>query len=179
VTPAQIARIAGVKGKSLENALYRLRGHAFVEILDGGHYQITAAGRPFLSAGKRFTSGPRGEQPGKRLFKGTLRERAWHAMRIRIKFSLGDILERSARGKERDAESNVGKYLQVLRGAGFIAEIRREKSGSAAPTSNGVKRYLLVRDSGPQAPRWIKRCGVVYDPNTEEEYRLSLRGSVK
>ncbi len=177
---AQIARVAGVKGKSLENALYRLRSRALVELLDNGAgYRITDAGRAFLAAGKRFTSGPRGEQPGKRMFKGTLRERAWYMMRIRRKFSLGGLLERIARGEERDAESNIGKYLRALVRAGFLSEIRRKKGEAAAPTSNGVKRYLLVRDPGPAAPLWIQRRGVMHDPNTEEDHPLSPGGRAR
>ena len=171
LTRPEVGAAKGVEGKRLDMCLLKLRRLGLIA-LENGRYNLTPAGRAFLDSGKRLTSGPRGPQPGKRLFKGTLRERAWHAMRIRQKFSLGEILEIAARGKERDAESNVGKYLRALRRAGFLTEMRRKKEEGDAPTSNGVKRYLLVRDSGPQAPRWLPRRGLVYDPNTEQEHPL-------
>ena len=118
-----------------------------------------------------LTSGPRGPQPGKRLYKGTLRERAWHAMRIRRKFTLGEILELSAREDDRAAASNVGKYIRALVKTGFLAALASRERG-IAPTSNGAKRYLVVRDAGPKAPRWLPRRGMVYDPNAQEEHAL-------
>lgn len=165
-----IARASGVKGRSLENSLLKLSRLGFL-VLEDGRYNLTKEGRAFVEAGKPLTSGPRGPQPGKRYFKGTLRERVWRAIRIKKKFSALEIIPLAARGQERDAESNVGKYLRVLARAGFLTTMKTRERGPA-PTSPGFLRYLLVRDTGPQAPRWIPRRGCVYDPNTEEEHKL-------
>ena len=173
LTRTEVGATKGAEGKRLDMCLLKLRRLGLVA-LEGGRYTLTPAGRAFLESGKRLTSGPRGPQPGKRLYRGTLRERAWHLMRIRRKFSLGDILERLPRDGQRDAESNIGKYVRALARAGFLTEIRRKKDKTDPPTSNGNKRYLLVddRDTGPQAPRWLPRRGCVYDPNTEREHPL-------
>lgn len=165
-----IGRASGVKGRSLENSLLKLRQLGFLALEDG-RYRLTKEGRAFLEAGKPLTSGPRGPQPGKRYFSGTLRERVWRAIRIKRKFSALEILPLAARGEERDAESNVGKYLRALARSGFLVIMKGRERGPA-PTSPGYLRYLLVRDTGPQAPRWLPRRGCVYDPNTEEEHPL-------
>lgn len=178
---AEVARASGMRfgdieatgvcaGKSLDNALRKLRSRELVAC-EGRRYSCTDAGRAFLAAGKRLTSGPRGKQPGKRLYADTLRERVWRAARIKRKFSLPELLEIAARGEDRDAESNAGKYLRALKRAGFLAELPTRARG-LAPTSNGCKRYLLVRDTGPQAPRWLPHRGIVFDPNDEQEHAL-------
>jgi len=171
LAPAALGRASGVTGKSLENALYRLRKHAFVAI-ERGCYRITEPGRAFLETGKRFTSGPRGPQPGRRLHRGTLRERAWRAMRIKVKFSSAEIVSLAAKGAESNPDSNVGKYLRALERAGYLMALARREAGTA-PTSNGFRRYVLVRNSGPQAPRWLPNHAAVYDPNTEQMHAFS------
>ena len=163
-----ITRASGVAGKSLENAIYRLRARAFIA-LEHGRYRITEPGRAFIETGKRFTSGPRGTQPGRRLHTGTLRERAWRAMRIKVKFSSAEIVALAATDAARDPDSNVGKYLRALERSGYLMPLARREAGTS-PTSNGFRRYVLVRNSGPQAPRWLPKLGTVYDPNTEEQH---------
>ena len=170
--PGGLAREAleRVSGRSLENALLKLRRRGWVA-LEECRYRITSAGRAFLDSGKRVTSGPRGPETGRRRYTGTLRERVWRAIRIRRKFSALEIIPLVVKGAEKDAESNVGKYLRALTRSGFLAALPSRERGTA-PTSNGFKRYLLVRDSGPQAPLWRMGRSTVYDPNTEEEHRL-------
>lgn len=169
-TGLQFNEIAGAQGRSLENALQKLRSRKLVEY-EGRRYRVTPAGQAFLGEGRKLTSGPRGPQPGKRLFKNTLRERVWRAIRIRRKFSALEIIPLATLGHEQRPESNVGKYLRALKLAGFLAELPTRQRGDAL-TSNGFKRYLLVRDSGPQAPRWLPKRGMVFDPNDGEEYPL-------
>lgn len=166
----QVEAASGVTGKSLETCLARLRRLGFV-LLEDARYSVTPAGRAFLESGKRLTSGPRGPQPGKRLYHGTLRQRAWHAMQIKKKFTVADILPVAANGGERDAENNIGKYVRALARTGFLTELER-RGPREVPTSNGYKRYLLTRDTGLLAPRWLPLRGIVFDPNTEEEHPL-------
>jgi hypothetical protein len=176
IDAAGIARMSGVKDKSLENALAKLRRSAFIELVDGGLYRITDAGRAFVAAGKRLTSGPRGTQHGHRLWRKSLRQRAWHAMRLRRKFTVEDILLRAAEAGDLDAETNLGKFLRALVAAGYLTVLSRTKDANAPTTSNGVKRYLLVRDSGPRAPVWSDKRGSMYDPNTDEEHKPRAPG---
>lgn len=165
----QINAAVTAGGNGLVDCLGRLRRRKLIE-LDARRYRLTAAGRAFLAAGKSFVSGPRGAYTGKRLVKNTLRERVWRAIRIRRKFSAFEILPLAVKG-ERDAESNARKYFRVLTRAGYLSELPTRQHGDT-PAGSGFKRFLLVRDSGPQAPCWLPSRGIVFDPNTEEEHRL-------
>lgn len=165
----QLAASVTAGGNGLVDCLGRLRRRKLVE-LDARRYRLTAAGRAFLSAGKPLVSGRRGPCANRRLVKNTLRERVWRAIRLRRKFSALEITPLAVKGDERNPDDNIRKYLHQLKRAGFLAELPTRQRGDT-PAGAGFKRYLLVRDSGPQAPRWLPARGVVYDPNTEQEHR--------
>lgn len=134
-----------------------------------GCYTITESGRQVIDAGGELKSGPKTGKPRHR--SSGLREKAWRLMRIRRKFSVEDLCHSICDGSEKEAESNLGKYLKALRLAGYITRLARRGKGTAI-TSNGSYRYLLVLDSGPKAPVWQQRAKTVFDPNTKKEYAL-------
>ena len=135
-----------------------------------GCYTLTSAGKAFLDEGRRIASGQPTSGTRVRVVAGGLRSKAWHAMRILQKFSLGDLAKHCAVGGEADAAGNLGKYVRALTRAGYLTELRREPG--TAPTSNGFKRWLMVRDSGPQAPVWNQAGKTVTDANTRTVYPL-------
>jgi hypothetical protein len=135
-----------------------------------GCYTMTASAKAFLDEGRRIASGQTRDGKRQRLVTGGLRAKAWSAMRILKKFGLGDLLKHIADGSELDATSNLGKYVRALCAAGYLTELRREPG--TAMTSNGFKRYLLVRDTGLSAPVWNQRAGTVTDPNTLEVFPM-------
>jgi len=101
-----------------------------------------------------------------------LRERAWWVMRRRGVFTLPELLATLADGCERDAVSNLGKYVRALSRAGILrAEARRAPGGAA--TSNGFLRYRMAVDNGRAAPVWRAAKGEVYDPNTGDVFPLA------
>ena len=100
-----------------------------------------------------------------------LRQRAWWVMRRRIIFTLPELLLTLADGKERDATSNLGKYLRALGKAGIIKREADRQSGIAL-TSNGHIRYQLIINSGRKAPVWRAKSGTVFDPNSGIVYPL-------
>ncbi len=103
-----------------------------------------------------------------------LRERAWWVMRRRGVFTLPELLATLASGAERDAQSNLGKYVRALARAGILrAEAHR--APGAALTSNGYLRYRLTVDNGRKAPVWRAVKGEVFDPNTGAAYPLRAR----
>jgi len=102
-----------------------------------------------------------------------LRARAWWVMRETRRFTLADLLDIVADGGERDAASNLGKYVRALTRAGIITDAGREKPASL--TDNGRKRYRLAIDVGPKAPVWRASRAEVYDPNSGAVYRLPCR----
>lgn len=97
-----------------------------------------------------------------------LRQQAWWVMRRRIVFTLPELLATIATGAERDAESNIGRYVRALEKVGIL-----KVDGRAPPenlTSNGCIRYRVAIDNGRKAPVWRQRAGGVYDPNTGDCY---------
>lgn len=107
-----------------------------------------------------------------------LRERAWWVMRRRGVFTLPELLATLATGDERDAASNLGKYVRALARAGILrAETRR--APGAALTSNGYLRYRLRVDNGRMAPVWRAAKGEVFDPNTGAAYPLLARAEAR
>lgn len=100
-----------------------------------------------------------------------LRARAWWVMREQKRFTLPGLLAIVADSRQRDAASNLGKYLRHLTQAGILAEDGRD--APARLTDNGVKRYRLVKSIGPKAPVWRASQNEVYDPNTGAVYPLT------
>lgn len=100
-----------------------------------------------------------------------LRARAWWVMRETPRFTLASLLSIVADGDERDAASNLGKYLRALARAGILAEAGRDQPASL--TSNGDKVYRLRVNRGPKAPVWRASRGEVYDPNSGAVYALT------
>lgn len=153
-----LAEMTGLSRKLVVAAAGRLIIRGLVERRERGCLEVTPEGRRVVEAGEPLTGGPRGDlaEP-RRVSRGTLRARAWAAIRIRRKFTLADLLQAATRGGEADAAGNIRRYLRALVAAGFLGEMRREKPTS--PTSNGEKRYALIRDPGPIPPVVSARTG--------------------
>lgn len=174
-----ITRESALDRKQVANACDKLVAHGYLArqtYADGrvkpGKYRLTAEGRIALEAGANLKSGPKGPSGKARNTAGSLREKVWRLLRIRQKASVPEVVallcDGDATAKEIECTTNnVQKYLRALRATGYLADMRREPGSK--PTSNGFKRYLLVRDTGPLAPT---RRGKdrVYDPNEEREY---------
>lgn len=166
-----IVCLTGMERKQIARACDVLVERELVVRIKPGCYHCLPAGVVLIETGGAVKSGPQGETAAKR-HTGTLRVKAWRAMRQRKKFSLKDIIVLVANGDERDIAGNVGKYLRALERTGYLTRMPRREPGLAT-TSNGHLRYLLVRDSGPLAP--VSRTGkaTVYDPNTEETHHVA------
>lgn len=104
-----------------------------------------------------------------------LRERAWWVMRRHGVFTLAELLATLADGTERDAGSNLGKYLRALTGAGILT-VETQRAPGHAITSNGFLRYRLALDLGIKPPVWRASRKEVYDPNGERCYPLGGDG---
>lgn len=174
-----ITQESGLQSKQVINACDKLIAHGYLTrqlYADGrpkpGRYLLTAEGRIALEAGANLKSGPRRAHGKPRDTSGSLREKVWRLLRIRQKLSVPEALgvlcdgHASAKQIERTGE-NVQKYLRALRATGYLVDMRREPGAKA--TSNGFKRYLLVRDTGPLAPTRRSKDRV-YDLNEDREY---------
>lgn len=179
ITAQRLITLTRLDARQVDNAQRKLRNHGLIELTDPGCYRLTSAGKEALAAGTTSVrSGPRGTQPGARIFRNTLRSRVWRAIRIRRKFSIPDLEMLVAQGGERDITANIRKYLQGLERAGYLVKLPRREAGTAM-TSNGFARWMLLeeRDSGPKAPVVSQAKGTVYDPNTEEKIEIGRRSA--
>lgn len=152
--------------RDIVKATLKLISRGLLERVERGCYQLTSAGITSRDAAQALTSGPNEPLTAKtRTRKGsTLRRRIWRVMAVKQKFTIDDLLSVSTRGEEKNARNNVQKYLRCLFKAGYLRELRR--APGEAITSNGFKRYQLIRYTGPQAP--VLREDGVFDRNTGE-----------
>jgi hypothetical protein len=173
VTEERLAEATRLTPKQVENACGNLIRHGFLMRTGKGCHKLTDAGRAAIAEGARLRSGPKGPQLyGQRSRAPGLRQCAWNVLRMGGKRTIDDILMRSCEGKERDAYSNVRKYVKALARAGYVTRMpTREQALNA--TSNGCIRWFLVKDTGPEAPVWRVSRGTIYDPNTETETVLA------
>ena len=139
-----------------------------------GRYGLTEAGIAVAAAGEVIRSGPRGPSGAVPVYRDTLRERAWRAMRIARRFTVDDIVSDAARHGEAGARENTRKYIGRLCEAGFVRELARRKTGVAL-TSNGFKRFELARNTGPRAPVYREARKVMHDFNTGEDVPCAPR----
>lgn len=153
--------------RSVSRAACALVARGYLCRLRTGLYQITADGRAALTLGVTITSGPPGPRNRARLVCDTLRVRAWRAMRVRRRFTIGELVA-DAEGGERQPHGSISKYVAALKAAGYLRELPNRLPGTA-PTSNGFKRFILVTDTGPRAPVYRPAPRLLHDPNTGED----------
>lgn len=161
---AALAEAMGGRKKDVVMAVQRLKRRGFVTSPAAGEYAATDAGRDFLAQGRRIQGGQ--DSPRPRTHTRGLRQRAWWVIRARKVVSVPDLLSSLGDGSERDAPSNLRKYLRVLVRAGYVAE-------AAHGSRHGPMRYRLVRDTGRLAPVFRQRQTAVFDPNTGEVIALA------
>lgn len=137
----------------------------YLDRIEAGCYCLTPSGLAAAQRGERVTSGPIGALTGKsrRPPRDTFRQRAWNAMRISVTFTIGDLAIVAAKG-DKNPESNLVNFLGALRRAGYVAELPVRQRGTHL-TSNGFKRFRLMRDTGPIAPVWNNRLRALWDHN--------------
>ena len=94
-----------------------------------------------------------------------LRARAWWLMRQLRRFTLDDLLFTVAKVTDKDAKSNLGKFISGLERVGVLSRLHRCEPGQHNK-SGGHVIWRLTRDLGPKAPVWRATPQVLYDPNS-------------
>lgn len=126
-----------------------------------GGYRITPAGREALATEWSGKSGSRPAEPRKA--RG-LPDMAWSAIRVRRKFTVDELQVLCSADPifvardDRLQRKLIQRYVRWLELAGFVQHL----------THRDV--YLLVRDSGREAPLLRQRRREMYDPNTRTTY---------
>ncbi len=167
-TVEELAAFTGLSRHAAAQAAARLILRAYAERVERGCYRITGDGRSALSSGEVLTSGPQGPMSViRRPRRHTDIGRFWGTMRREKKFTVPLLIAMAGRDGHIPDASGCQRYVHRLEIAGYLAPLSTREPGTA-PTSNGFPRYLLVRDTGPEAPVIRRAKREVYDPNTGE-----------
>ena len=105
-----------------------------------------------------------------RTLTGGLRARAWWVLRKNKSITLAELKLTLCNGTEKNADSNLRRWLNKLLLVGLIT---RQRIPDGKLTSNGIYRYTLVKDLGPKAPVVRDSKGQVFDPNSGDSYDLN------
>jgi hypothetical protein len=168
LTADQMAEALGITRAQAMNAARKLLRRGYLEKMAAGCFQLSEAGKAAALSGITITSGPKGKTGVIATRRQTFRERAWLAMRIHHRFTIGQIVASAARDGERNARENARKYLAQLGQAGFVKELPNRLPGTSMG-SNGFKRWVLIRNTGPRAPVYRAELQTVHDFNTGED----------
>ncbi len=168
-TVERLAELTGMTNRHIVNAAARLIERGLADRAERGCFTRSVAGEEFQASGGVIKSGPRGHLTGRnrRPKRRTVRDRMWGALRIRGKVSVPELIELVSIEGETVTRGYVQRYLRALVAAGYLRELSRREPGTA-PSSNGFKRFLLLRDTGPLTPLHSIRTHSILDPNTNE-----------
>lgn len=170
VTIDDLADALPMDRKAISTAAGKLIRRGHVERLETGRYRLTLTGRDTLESGVALRSGPHRSIRKHPVYADTLQQRAWAAMRLSTRFTIGDIVTLAARDGDKKPEASLQRFFYRLTRAGYLVELPARARGSAL-TSNGYKVWRLMRDSGEHAPRWLDRQKAFKDWNTLEVFR--------
>lgn len=175
MTISQIAQDLDLTHRQVSDAASGLLRRGYLERMEVGCYQLTEAGRFAAAAGEVITSGPKGPRDAVRQAgRNTLRERAWRAMRIRRRFTVPEIVADAAAEGDKSPDENLQRYLRSLQSVGYVVALPN-RAGGTAPTSNGFKRWMIAKDTGPRAPAILSKKPGVHDFNTGEDVLCTPR----
>lgn len=172
LTVSEVEARVDLTRRQISDAAACLHRREYMLWLGPGLYQLNDAGLAAAAAGEVIRSGPRGERKQARVVRGTLRERAWRAMRVRRRFTVSDLIADAIMPGDKAPEDNIGRYIRRLAAAGYVAPLPTRAKG-AALTSNGYKVWVLLKDSGPLAPIALSKVAAVHDRNTGEDVSCS------
>ena len=169
VTLDALAADLPISAKKLATAAGKLVARDYVERLEAGVYRLTLTGREALEEGVTLSSGPHRGRSKHPVFADTLQQRAWKAMRLAGRFTIGDIVALAATERDKTPEGSLQRFFLRLRRAGYLVELPTRVKGTAE-TSNGFKQWRLVRDTGDHAPRYLEASDSFRDWNTQEVF---------
>lgn len=165
LTVDTIGERTAISNRKVAKAAGKLIARGFVERIERGCYQLTEDGQTFVASGVDIISGPQKAHTGQKApVANTLRQRAWTVMRMSGAFTIGDLQIAAASGDERDAVGNLRRYLKALTAAGYVMEMPVRAAGTKL-TSNGFKRWRLLKDTGPLAPVVSAKVSGLIDHN--------------
>lgn len=163
--------LADIPRKKITAILCRLITAGYVVRHSAGSYQITKAG--IDADNKGCKPGPQRKPTGRaKPRRASLRQKVWQTLRMRRKVATPDLLANVCDGDPNVQRGGVYKYLKALERAGYVQSLATRVPGTA-PSSNGFKIVLLIKDTGALAPLVNLRDQRLTDLNTDEVIDLS------
>lgn len=164
-TIAQLVAALEMNHRQVTNGAAKLLQRGYLMRMPDGVLQLSAEGLVAAAAGESIKGSPQTKVRG---IRDTFRDRAWRAMRIRRRFTVGDIVSDAGRDGDGQPEDNARRYISRLKQAGYIGELPKRRTGTAL-SSNGFKQFVLLKNTGPRAPIWRSEANTIHDFNTGED----------
>jgi predicted transcriptional regulator len=162
LTTEELAVATGLTRKQVTQAVGKLVARGLLERAERGCFKRSTAGQGVLDSGESLSSAPLTRSAKTSRRRRGLRLRVWEAIRLARKGTVAEI-EQLALASERDP-GGVQRYLLALCRGGYLRRMKASHYKEA--------RYLLVRDTGPDAPMLRRSKDRLFDPNTGEEHVL-------
>jgi hypothetical protein len=190
-TILQLASVLGAVGNANESLInltarlpfqpattHALVGRAIalqlVERDHNGALILSDRGRSFLREGEAharpFLASPTG---ARKPVADSLRQRAWAAMRLSGRFTVGSLVILAGRSGERTPDDNLRRYIRGLMRAGYVCRLPQRQSGPLTGAA-AAHQYRLIRDTGPVAPVMRHRCKLLFDPNLGQHVAMPI-----
>ncbi|NRA86438.1 MAG: hypothetical protein HRU28_03395 [Rhizobiales bacterium] len=176
LTIDELQALTDLSRKAISRAATNLIYRGCLERIEKGCYQLTTTGIKHKQSGHKLKSGmikPRtGVYAPKRQ---AFRTRLWRAMQILQKFTINELLEIARDGSEKDPINNAQRYVKALTQAEYLILLKRREP-STKLTSNGFKRYSLIRNLGhlPPVLRKAANQNEIYDRNSKEVFLCAI-----
>lgn len=154
----ELVTLLPITSRKVRKATAKLISVEFLEHLETGHIRLTAKGRDALENGLSLSRSP---QP---VFANNLQQRAWTAMLLNRRFTLGDIVTLAARDADKKPERSLLRYFQRLERAGYLSSESQHRAH--------LRRWHVVRNSGPHAPKFVDNIQSFRDGNSGELFPL-------
>lgn len=168
VTIGVLAEKLNDENRRVVRSIDVLRRRGLVERLETGLYRLTKSGEQARHDGAQLKSGPRKPHTARAKKPAPFRQALWAALRFGEATTIPDMLSlipEEVHG--RDPRSNAYVYLRHLVAADYVLALPKRDPGTAL-TSNGFKRYRLIKNTGPHAPFWSGKEGRLIDQNILE-----------
>lgn len=161
------ARLPMIGRAAIVAAAGRLVARGYVERQEDGVYKLSQAGIDGLKDGMKIGGDPQKRRKNP-VYADSLRQRAWKAMTLEKRFTVGAIAQLAVRD-ETDGEDSIRRFCLALTRAGYLAELPTRVKGEIAG-SNGFKQWRLIRETGEIAPRYIAADKAFHDRNDGKVY---------
>lgn len=169
VTIGALAEKLNDKNRRVVRSMDVLRRRGLVERLDTGLYKLTKAGEETRAEGVQLKSGPKKPHGFVARQPAPFREALWKVLRMEEASTIPEMLALipdNALGT--NPVKSAHEYLRRLTAAGYVSRMKWREPGTAV-TSNGFKRYRLIKDTGPKVPFWSPKHDSLIDPNLRAE----------